>query len=75
MYLIGIKNGVYPCGNTGTLKTRYKSERKLRETAQRFASMYSLNEVYGLQEYPQKLCEMDNTSIIHYVRQNGKRYA
>jgi len=34
--------------------THYKAEYKLRETAQRFANMYSLDEVYGLQLYPQK---------------------
>ena len=71
MYLIGIKKGVHPCGNAGTLITHYKAEYKLRETAQRFANMYSLDEVYGLQLYPQKLCEAD---LVNYVRQNCKRY-
>ena len=74
MYLIGIKKGVHPCGNAGTLLTRYKAEYKLRETAQRFASMYNLDEVYGLQTYSQKLCEMNNTEFINYVRQNCRRY-
>ena len=75
MYLIGIKNNVHPCGNSGTLVTRYKAEYKLREVARRFAAMYSLNEVYGLREYPQKLCEMSNTEFVEYVRRYGKRYA
>lgn len=74
MYLIGIKKGVHPCGNAGTLITRYKAQYKLKETAQRFATMYDLDEVYYLQVYPQKLCEMNNTEFVNHVRQNCKRY-
>jgi len=75
MYLIGIRNGVHPCGNAGTLITHYKAQYKLREIAQRFAAMYNLDEVYGLQVYPQKLCEMENAEFVDYLRQNCKRYA
>ena len=74
MFLIGIKNNAHPCGNAGTLITHYKAEYKLREIAQRFAAMYSLTEVYGLQVYPQELCEMDNTEFTEYIRRNGERY-
>lgn len=74
MYLIGIKKDVHPCGNSGTLITHYKAEYKLKEIAQQFANMYSLDEVYGLQVYPQKLCEMDNTEFVDHVRLNCKRY-
>lgn len=74
MYLIGIKKGVHPCGNAGTLITHYKAEYKLRETAQRFATMYALDEVYGLQVYSQKLCEMNNQDFVDHVRRNSKRY-
>jgi hypothetical protein len=75
MYLIGVKKGVHPCGNAGTLITHYKAEYKLRETAQRFAAMYALDEVYGLQVYSQKLCEMNNQDFVDHVRRNSKRYA
>ena len=75
MYLIGVRNGVHPCGNAGTLITHYKAQYKLREIAQRFAAMYNLDEVYGLQVYPQKLCEMENAEFVDYLRQNCKRYA
>ena len=74
MYLIGIKKGVHPCGNAGTLITKYKTNYKIKEIAQRFASMYNLDEVYSLQVYPQKLCEMNNIEFVNYVRQNCKRY-
>jgi len=74
MYLIGIKKGAHPCGNAGTLITRYKAQYKLRELAQRFAAMYALDEVYSLQMYPQKLCEMDNSEFVDHVRRNCKRY-
>lgn len=74
MYLIGIKKGVHPCGNAGTLITRYKAQYKLKETAQRFTAMYDLDEVYYLQVYPQELCEMNNTEFVNHVRQNCKRY-
>ena len=75
MYLIGIKKDVHPCGNTGTLITHYKAQYKLREIAQRFAAMYGLDEVYGLQAYPQTLCEMENVEFVDHVRRNCKRYA
>jgi hypothetical protein len=75
MYLIGIKKGVPPCGNTGTLITHYKAEHKIKETAQKFAAMYGLDEVFGLQLYPQKLCEMDNAEFVNYLRRSCKRYA
>jgi hypothetical protein len=75
MYLIGIKKDVHPCGNTGTLITHYKAEHKIKETAQRFAAMYGLDEVFGLQLYPQKLCEMENAELVSYLRRNCKRYA
>ena len=74
MYLIGIKKGVHPCGNAGTLITHYKANYKLKETAQRFAVMYDLDEVYGLQVYPQTLCEMDNTKFVNYIRRTCQRY-
>ena len=74
MYLIGIKNGVHPCGNAGTLITHYKANYKLKEIAQQFASMYNLDEVYGLQAYLQKLCEMNNAEFVNYMRRNCKRY-
>ena len=73
MYLIGIKKGVHPCGNAGTLITHYKAEYKIKETAQRFANMYSLDEVYSLYTYSQKLCEMNNAEFVNYMRQNCKR--
>jgi hypothetical protein len=74
MYLIGIKKGEHLCGNAGTLITHYKAQYKLRETAQRFAAMYNLDEVYGLQVYSQKLCEMENIEFVDHVRLNCKRY-
>lgn len=73
-YLIGIKKGVHPCGNAGTLKTHYKAAYKLKEIARQFAAMYDLEEVYGLQAYPQKLCEMSNTEFVNYLRRTGQRY-
>ena len=74
MYLIGIKKGVHPCGNAGTLVTHYKAQYKLKELAQRFAAMYNLDEVYCLQVYSQNLCEMDNIEFVNYIRRNCKRY-
>ena len=74
MYLIGIKEGAHPCGNSGALITHYKTEYKIRETAQRFASMYSLTEIYGLHVYPQALCELEGAAFVDYIRSNCKRY-
>lgn len=74
MYLIGVRKGVHPCGNEGTLITHYKAQYKLREIAQRFATIYGLDEVYGLPVYPQRLCEMDNAEFVDHIRRKGKRY-
>ena len=73
-YLIGIKKDIHPCGTTGALITGYKSEYKRRELAQRFAAMYNLEEVYCLEAYPQKLCEMEPAEFVDYIRRNCKRY-
>lgn len=73
-YLVGIRDGVHPCGNAGTFVTHYKAQYKLKEAAERFATMYSLSEVYGLNVYPQELCELDNAEFVNYVRKNGTRY-
>lgn len=74
MYFIGIKDGVHPYGNSGTLITHYITDYKLRDTARRFATMYNLSEVYGLQVYSQRLCEMEGAAFVNYIRRNGKRY-
>ena len=74
MYLVGIKKDVHPCGNTGTLITHYKAEYKIKEAANRFAAMYNLDEVYGLETYPQNLCEMGNKEFVDHVRRTCKRY-
>ena len=74
IYLIGIKKSVHPCGNTGTLITHYKAEYKIKEAANRFAAMYGLDEVYGLQVYPQKMCEMNNSEFVDHLRRTGRRY-
>lgn len=74
MYLLGVKEGIHPCGNSGTLISHYITDYKLRETARRFAAMYSLTEVYGLHMYPQRLCEMEGAEFVNYLRRNGKRY-
>ena len=73
MYLIGIRNGVHPCGNAGTIITDYKAQYKIKELANGFASMNNLDEVYTLQVYPQKLCEMNNAEFVDYVRRNCRR--
>jgi hypothetical protein len=74
MYLIGIKDNCCPAGNTGTLITQYKAEYKIRETAASFAKMHSHDEVYRLDHYPQRLCEMTGSDFVSYVRKNCKRY-
>lgn len=73
-YLIGIKSGFHPCGNSGTLITQYKTEYKIREAARRFAAMHTLDEVYRMDIYPQKLCEMNNSDFVEYIRRQCKRY-
>ena len=72
-YLIGIRKNYHPLGNAGTFRTRYKSEYKLKELAKNFAKMYQLDEVYLLQKYQQKLCEISNEKFVDYIRKNGKK--
>ena len=73
MYLIGIKESYHPLGNAGTLITRYKSEKKIKEIAKTFTKLNQLDEVYLLQKYPQKLCEISNEKFVDYIRKNGKK--
>ena len=72
-YLIGIRENYHPLGNGGSFITRYKSEKKIKEIAKTFEKMYQLDEVYLLQKYPKKLCELSVSDFVEYVRQNGKR--
>ncbi|MBT9132467.1 MAG: hypothetical protein DDT32_01220 [Syntrophomonadaceae bacterium] len=74
MYLIGIKAGQPLCGNAGTLISRYKRESKLKTQAHQFAHLHALDEVYGIQNYSQKMCEMSHSGFVDHVRQTGVRY-
>ena len=69
-YLIGIRENYHPLGNAGTLITRYKSEKRIKEVAQNFKKMNQLDEVYLIETYPQKLCELSNEKIckIHTTK-------
>lgn len=74
-YLIGLKNGYHRLGNTGTLITHYKAPYKLKETALYFATMYKHDAVYLLEEYPQRLSEMNSDDFVKHIRTNCKRLA
>lgn len=73
-YLIGIKKGIHPLGNSGSFITRYKSMKKIKEVAMNLAKMYQLDEVYLIKTYTQKMCEMTNSEFVDFIRKNGKRY-
>lgn len=73
MYLIGIRKNYHPLGNAGTFRTRYKSVNKIKEVAQNLAKMYQLDEIYLMEYYSQKMCEMNNKELVDYVREKGKR--
>ena len=73
MYLIGIKKGIHPLGNAGTLITRYKSVYKIKEVAKNFKKMNQLDEVFLIETYPQKLCELSMNEFVDYIRKNGKK--
>ena len=73
-YLIGIRKGIKLLGNGGTFITRYKSENKLKKIAKNLAKMYQLDEVYLMEYYSQKMCEMNNKELVDYIREKGKQY-
>ena len=74
MYLIGIKNGVHPSGEEGTLSTKCRPWYELYEIAQEFAAKYNLDAVYGMMVYPVDYREMSNPEFVHHVRKNCKRF-
>ena len=74
MYLIGFGKSKSLCGNAAMMSCSYKSQRKIRETAQSFAKLYKHDEVYGLRDYSQRVCEMGREEYIAHVRKNGVRY-
>ncbi len=71
MYLIGIKNGKSPCGNSGTIISDYKSRYKLIELATNFKTMYKHDQVYFITNYPQKACELSPTEFVGWIKQTG----
>lgn len=73
-HLIGIRKNYHPLGNEGKIITHYKSVKKRQELAKRFADMYKLDEVYCLQLYTQKMCELSASDFVDFVRRKGKRY-
>lgn len=73
-YLIGIREGIHPLGNSGSFITRYKSEHKIEEVAKNLANFCNLDEVYLIKTYTQKMCEMTNSEFVDFIRKNGKRY-
>lgn len=72
MYLLGFKAGERFCGNQGTQITHYKSDKNVRKAAEQFANIYQHDEVWGLTDYPQSLCEAEGQSFFDYVRTHGR---
>ncbi len=73
MYLIGIKNGGSPCGNSGTLITHYKARYKIMEVATNFKKMYKHDHVYLIRNYTQKACELSPGAFVDWVKTTGER--
>lgn len=74
-YLIGFRNGFSPSGETGTCKTYLRTKGKLKELGIMFKKAYNHDEVYLLNQYTQKMCEMGIAEFTEYVRKNGEKLA
>lgn len=72
-YLIGIRNNISPAGNDGTQHTHYVRRAKIDQQGERFATMHKLDEVWLMNEYTQKMCEMKMSEFVEYVRSHGTR--
>ena len=70
---MGVKDGLIPCGS-GTMRLNGKGCFKIiRNSAINFAQANNFTEVYLISEYSQKMCEMEPSSLLEYVRKVGKR--
>ncbi len=72
-YLIGIKDGVSPCGNNGTTITHYKARYKIMEVSRKFKRMFNHDEIYLIRHYPQKACELTGDAFVAWVKTTGER--
>lgn len=74
-YLIGLKDGVHLAGNSGTIITSYRRADKLQALASSMKQMHNLDEVWRINLYTQRMCEMDNQSFVSHIRATGKKLA
>lgn len=70
-YLICIKDGVHPCGTDATIITHYKAMRYIRKLATNIKNKRGFDSIYLIEEYTQKMCEMDNATFVDYIENNG----
>ena len=72
-YLIGVQDGLIPCGS-GTMRLDGRGCFKItRNSAINFAHVNNFTEVYLVSEYSQKMCEMEPSVLLEYVRKVGER--
>lgn len=74
-YLIGIQDGVHLAGNSGTLITNYRRADKLQALACGMKQMHKLDEVWRINLYTQRMCEMDNDTFVQHIRSIGQKLA
>lgn len=75
MYLFGIKDNHFGCGNEYTMIVHYTSEKNRQECAANFKKMFKHDEVYKSEIYTQKMCEMSDKEFVDYIRNHAIRVA
>ena len=75
MYAVGIVNlnghDMIPCGNNGLQKLHNQTTRGWKSECQTISKMN--DEVWVVDDFSQKMCEMENDKLVEHVRKIGIR--
>ena len=73
MVFIGFREGIMPCGNTGMTQCPWRVEWYRQKHAYDFAIGNDLDEVFIIENFTQKMCEMNASELRKYVLRNGRK--
>ena len=72
-YFIGFRQGHWMAGNAGLMPCTWSRPNIIQKHAGNFGKMYDLDDVFLINEFPQRCCEMDDISLRKYLLQHGRK--
>ena len=72
MYAVGFTQGINPMGNDGLQRLTHKSPQGIMQELQTMRKIVS--EIYIMNDFTQKMCEMSNSQLWIYCMDNYRMY-